>query len=310
MIKIESGQFLDFVKLFPIRRNKKEKKKIQENLLHYFGSFDMKALEYEEGLGLRKVRHFLFGDPDEAKTVFVCGYDTAERLLIGSGDYWPLEENRNRSKVFVNITLSLLIAVAMAIGGIFLLRYALSLKDYWRYINIVCAVIVFYLANHIIQGFTNRATFSKSASLFMMLELAKYLHDRDYAYLFLDYGSYSKVGISFLNKEMFQNKKKIYLDFFGDGDTLLIGHDDIGVHLAKTIEENYQENKTRINLSKTVNRFNDIENIVVLNNVYEDKDGSWVVRNVRTDDDLTVDANIMQETVDVLVRIYGGQNKK
>ena len=171
-------------------------------------------------------------------------------------------------------------------------------------------MIVFYLANHIIQGFTNRATFSKSASLFMMLELAKYLHDRDYAYLFLDYGSYSKVGISFLNKEMFQNKKKIYLDFFGDGDTLLIGHDDIGVHLAKTIEENYQENKTRINLSKTVNRFNDIENIVVLNNVYEDKDGSWVVRNVRTDDDLTVDANIMQETVDVLVRIYGGQNKK
>lgn len=307
MITIESGQFLDFVKLFPIRRNRKEKKRIQDNLVHYFHTFNLKPVEYEEGLGLRKIRHFLFGDLKQAEIVFVCGYDTAERLLIGSGDYWPLEENRNRSKAFVNMTLSLLLAAAIAVFGIILLRYALSLKDYWKYINIICAVILFYVANLVSQGFSNRATFSKSASVFMLLELAKYLKDDRYAYLFLDYGSYSKVGINFLKKEIFAKKKLIYLDFFGDGDTLLIGHDDIGVHLAKTIEENYPNNKIRINLKQSVSRFDDLENIVVLSNVMKDQKGDFVVRNVKTDNDLTVDRNVMQDTVNVLVRINKGE---
>lgn len=303
MVKIEAGQFLDFVKLFPIRRNKKEKIKIQNNLINYFKSFNMKPTEYVEGLGLRKIRHYLFGDLDKAKTIYVCGYDTTEKLLLGSGDYWPLQENRNRSKTFVNITLSLVLAAILAVGGIFLLRYALSIKTFMKYVNIICAIIIFYLANIVSQGFTNRATFSKSSSLFMMLELAKYLDNEKVAYLFLDYGSYSKVGINFMNNEIFNNKRFIYLDFFGDGDTLMIGHDDVGVHTAKAIEENYKEKKVRVNLNKSVNRFNDIENITVLANVFIDKENECVVKNIRTDDDLTADPNVMENTLNALIKI-------
>lgn len=305
MDKIEAGKFLDFVKLFPIRRSKKEKQKIRENLVRYYNAFNIKPTEYIEGLGLRKVKHLLFGDINQAELIMACGYDTAERLILGSGDYWPLDENRNRSKNFVNITLQVVISLAMAVGGIFLIRYALKLKTVMKIINIVCAVLIFYIANLIAQGLTNRATFSKSCSLFMNLEIIKHYNSKKVCYLFLDYGSYTKVGINFLKNEKFNGKKIVYLDFFGDGDTLLIGHDDKGIKVGKYIEENYSGNVYRTKL-EGVNRFNELENITVLSNTTLAKDKTYVVKNVKTDDDLVVDPEVMQNTFDALIKLCKG----
>lgn len=305
MEKIEAGQFLDFVKLFPIRRNKKQKQKIQENLIHYYNAFNIKPTEYVESLGLRKVRHFLFGDLEKAELIVACGYDTAERLILGTGDYWPLDENRNRSKNFVNITLQVVISLVMAVGGVFLIRYALTLKTIMKIVNIVCAVLIFYLANFFAQGLTNRATFSKSCSLFMNLEIIKHYNSKKVCYLYLDYGSYTKVGINFLKSEQFKGKKIVYLDFFGDGDTLLIGHDDKGIKVGKYIEENYDGDVYRTKL-EGVNRFNELENITILANTSIAKDKTYVVKNVKTDDDLVVDENVMQRSFDALIKLCKG----
>ena len=86
----------------------------------------------------------------------------------------------------------------------------------------------------------------------------------------------------------------------------MIDHDDLGIRVAKYIEENYKGKADRENLSKKVNRFNELENITVLSNTFIAKDESHVVKNVKTDDDLVVDPEVMQNAFDALIKLCKG----
>jgi len=307
--KIEAGQFLDFVKLFPMRRNRKEKAKIQENLVSAFKVYEIQPTIYEEPAGIKKIKHLFFGNLEKCELIIACGYDTAERLWMGTGDYWPFNEDRNRSKTFVNITISLALGIVLAIAAICFLAFGIKVEGVMKIVDIASAIIIALLANKLVQGLPNQSTFTKSAALFMNLILPKHFKSEKVAYLFLEYGSYSKVGIDFLKKDIFKGKKIVYLDFFGDGDTLIMANDELGARTKNYIKDNYKGKTFETLTNKTVNRFNELENIVVLSAGNIDKEGLPVIKNVRTDDDLVVDPDIMQNTFDALITLCKGVSK-
>ena len=130
--------------------------------------------------------------------------------------------------------------------------------------------------------------------------MPRFYKNEKVAYLFLDYGSYSKVGLNFLKKDEFKNKKLIYLDFFGDGEELLLGYGDKAIDIKNAVKERYGEKIFEQSLKQAPNRFDEIDNLLVLSagNVLNNE---FVVKHVRTDDDLIVDPEIMQKCFDALI---------
>ncbi|MBR4422046.1 MAG: hypothetical protein IKS69_05885 [Erysipelotrichaceae bacterium] len=304
---MDVGQFKDFAQLFSIRRNVKDKKLFRENLRQLFHSFHYEGTEYNEQIGIRKITHLVFGDLHQASYVFVAGYDTAENYLIGNGVHYPFYEDRNRAREFINLTFSLLLSLLVAALGIYLFYRALSLNIYRKIVMMLAGLIVIIIANKLSRGLTNRATFSKTASIFALFELLKKTgHQDKLAYIFLDMGSYSKIGLHFLKTEGLIRKDQtlIYLDYFGDGDLLAVGSDAKAKAFAEKIRKQYKDPSVYVDLSACgANRFDDLEKIVVLSLVKQDDKEQYYIEHVRTDDDLTIVPEMIDKTVEALGKV-------
>lgn len=303
---MDVNQFKQFALAFGIRRSKKQKAVFKDNLKSVFANYGYSMTIYEEKMGLRKLEHLVFGDLSKAHVIYVVGYDTTEKLILGNGQYWPLEEDRNRSKIFVNLLITLILSLLIAVCSIYGITYALKLSGWRMIVMIIACVGLIYVANRTSQGITNRATFSKTSSIFLLFELLRKSQNKNNAFIFLDYGSFSKIGINFINKEGLLSEKQtcVYLDCFSDGDTLLLAYDKKSKGLAKQMADNYTGPKKLVSLDKAKsNRFEDLKNIVILSNTFiDEKDKSLYVSAVRTDEDLTIDPVTINLTVDMLLR--------
>lgn len=301
---MEFDQFKIFAQVFGVRRSRKQKDRFLENLKGLFGSYGYTMTIYEDKMGLNKLKHAIFGNLKEAKKVYVVGYDTTENNIIGNGKYWPINENRNRSNVFINLTTNLIISVIMAAIGVYFITLGISKTKVKRIIWIILGVLTLFVTNKVSQGRTNRSTFAKTSSIFLTFEILKKVEIKDSAYVFLDNGAFSKIGINFLKKLELLNLEQriIYFDCFSDGDRLLICSDKIAENKAKLLYEKYQGEKVYKSLNNyESNKFEDLSNIIVLCNVYKESDGSFAVHNVKTDDDLTIDCGTIDKVVDMLV---------
>lgn len=300
---MNTEQFGQFARTFGRRRSRKEKNRFVENLQPVFRSYGYDMKLYEQRIGLRKITHVVFGEPARAKFVYVAGYDTNERLIMGNGKYWPLEESRNRAKSLVNLTIYMLLSLAAAVIGIMIIRQGLSYESWRRIVMIASGVGFILLGNAIAQGMPNQTTFAKTSSIFLLFELAGSLKTKDNAFVFLDYGSFSRLGLDFMvkNEIITSSQTVIYFDCFSDGDRLLIGYGDKARKKAEEIKAGCKKRKAvLVPLSDNENnRFTGLDNWIILANVYKDSDESLYVDNVRTDDDLTVDP----ETIDAVVKI-------
>ena len=296
---MNTEQFGQFARAFGLRRSHKEKKRFVENLTNLFAGYGYSVNMYEDRIGLRKITHVVFGDISSAKYVYAAGYDTGERIVLGNGKYWPLEESRNKSKAFVNLTLYMLISLAIVVVGVLIIRNAFTYEGWKKILNIAAGVGFVLLGNEVAKGLPNRTTFAKTSSIFLLFELADSLRGTDSAFIFLDYGAFSRIGPDFLQKQglVKEGQTVIYADCFSDGDRLLIGYGSNVRKQAEAIKEKYKKKKVLLPLGETENcRFAGLDNWIVLCNVYKDSDDTLYVDNVRTDDDLTVDP----ETIDAI----------
>lgn len=299
---MNTEQFGQFAQTFGTRFSPKQKKRFVENLQPLFRSYGYEMKTYEERIGLRKITHVVFGEPSGAEYVFIAGYDTTDRILLGNGKYWPLEESRNKAKTFVNLTLYMLLSLAVAIAGILIIRHGLTYQGWRKLLMIASGVGFILLANVISKGMPNRATFAKTSSLFLLFELASALKGRN-AFMFADYGSFSRIGLDFPAKNglITPQQTVIYADCFSDGDRLLIAYGDKARKQAEKIKSMYKNKTVMQPLSKTDNhRFTGMDNWIVLANVYKDSDDTLYVNNVRTDEDLTVDPQTIDAAVSAL----------
>ena len=297
-------QYGQFAAAFGLRRNRKEKTRFIENLKPLFENYGYKMTVYEDRLGLRKINHVVFGDPGEADYVFVCGYDTTERIILGDGRYWPLEESRNKSKTFVNLTIYLVLAIVLVVVGVLIIRQGFTFEGFRKIVMIITGTAFIYVANRVSQGLPNRTTFAKTSSIFLLFELASAMKGKKYSFVFADYGAFSRIGLDFLSKNELVNDRQtvIYVDCMSDGDRLLIAHGPKAGKAAEIIKEKYKGKKAIEALAKGDNhRFTGLDNWIVLCNVYQDeKDDSLYVPNVRTDEDLTIDTETIDNTVNAL----------
>jgi hypothetical protein len=300
---MEFEQFKTFAQVFGVRRNRKQKDRFLENLKGVFGSYGYTMTIYEDKMGLHKIKHALFGDLKNANEIYVVGYDTTENNVVGNGKYWPINENRNRSSVFVNLTINLILSIVMAVVGVYFIALGISKEKIEKILWIILGVITLFITNKVSQGRTNRSTFAKTSSIFLVFEILKKTKKKNIAFMFLDNGSFSKIGINFLKKDNLirDDQRIIYLDCFSDGDRLLICSDKLAKDKAMNLHKMYQGEKVYVNLDECEsNKFEDMNNIVILCNVYEENDGSFAVHNVKTDDDLTIDGETIDKVVEML----------
>lgn len=300
--------YKSFVQYFGQRRSRKDKKNFIDNLEHFFSAYDIPMTKYEEKLVFHKSEHVVFGDLKRARKVYCVGYDTAEQMVIGNGQYFPLEENKNRANTFWNLLLTLLISLMIALIGIYFFYKGSGQQGFSKILYIICGVIIIMIANRFSRGLPNEATCSKTTSIFLLLEMVKEHHSsEDAAYAFLDDGAYSKIGINFIKKnDLFTDQQlKVYLDFFGDGDTVLIAHDKLAKKSAQTMLKKYPGRSATSSLENVgPNRFEEINNIIVISNVFSDENGHYYVDHVRKETDLTTDI----ETFDSVLNLLGEGN--
>ncbi len=305
---MDKESYTSFVGLFSQRKNKKEKARFIENAQNYFKNLNIDLSIHEVKFGLTKISHLVFGDLKSAEVVLCAGYDTGELLLVGNGDYYPLQENRNRLNNFINLTLTMLLSIIIAIIGIIFVAKSGKQEGVIKVLSIISGFVIIFWANGISKGLPNRSTCTKTASIYLMLELAKKLRNKEVAYVFLDKGSFSKIGINFLNDDnLFSGKQlKIYFDCFGDGNQLLISYDNMAEEKAKQIKSYCTFKSEGANLRDyTPNRFDDLENIIAISNVFVEEDHGWKVKNVKKDTDLTTDPKAIDAVEQAVEKMMG-----
>lgn len=304
-------QFIELVRCFSKRRTSKQKNKFIQNVYNMFTGLGYKVKISEKSMGLKKIRNIIIGDIDLAETVYVAGYDTTDQILLNRNKYYPLNTRYNVRSYMKNTIVRFFISIVFSLIGIYLLYYTANSPLTNSVFLVVFGLAFIALGAWFSYGISNNANFSKSSSIFMMLNLAKDEQSSSIAYVLCDQASYSEIGLDFLVDDIvrIQDKLIIYLDCLAHGEKLLLCSNN-----RKEINEMadyYSDHNIVFDElhNKNETRFKNFNNVIVIcaGNISDNND--FYVSDVLTKYDCSIDITLLNSILHML-RDYNKSKKK
>ena len=290
-----------YIDQYGVRRSKKQKNEFLKYFVSRFSEFEHYA--YEQKIGIVKINIHTFGNLENAKTIFLAGFDTVEMKLPGTAPYHPMNAEFNRKNDFNHMILNMVLSLLILASAFFVFKFSMSdslLKSVgFKLISLVLALSSFFVA----RGFSNKSNISKTMPLYLLDCIAN--HRNDSAVIICDYMSYSKLGFMALCKQFdFLNRKEIvYIDSVSVGNDLLIGYTDHMSRQAKNIASRFGGSCELVKIDPAEDgRFDLFDKFLMLATVNKDNDG-YFVEHASSKKDSQADLTVVEEIRDILVNL-------
>ena len=215
-------EFLAFVSAFSIRKTRAQKKYFLSQMTRMLRKQGIKVHLQQTSLHGSSIRNLIIHDLNQADVIIFCGYDTTGRKILPFC-YEPLKTEKNLRFIFMDTILRWILNGILLITGITLFHHGMRLEPLWWLCiagSVLCAMIATMWANDM----DNHSSLNKSASVFLLLKMAKEKCCTQCAYVLMDQGSYREWGMEVLLKEYPQLREKtmIYLDCLAMGKQLVL----------------------------------------------------------------------------------------
>lgn len=164
-----------------------------------------------------KTSVILAGELKTCKKVIICALDTPLRALNKNYQFYPFDEQKNKTQEKVEILLSGILLSSILIVT-FLLYFVWNHQTGWSLILwMMLGMVIYQLIIH------NKNNFNKSScSLALLMYLSK-IHS-GYGLIFIDHNAESNLGLQSLYakyKSFLRTKEVCYMDCIASGKTLI-----------------------------------------------------------------------------------------
>ncbi|MEA5017220.1 MAG: hypothetical protein VB009_00710 [Erysipelotrichaceae bacterium] len=304
-------QFIELVRCFSKRRTSKQKRRFIQNVYNMFTGLGYKVKISEKSMGFKKIRNIIIGDIDVAETIYVAGYDTTDQIILNSNDYYPLNTRYNVRSYMKNTIIRFLISSVFSLIGIYSLYYSANYPLASSILPVFFGLIFIGLGTWFSYGISNTTNFSKSSSIFIILNLAKHEKSSSIAYVLCDQASYSEIGLDFLVDDTVKIKDKliIYLDCLSRGEKLLLCSNN--VKEIREMADHYSDHNIAFaDLdNKYETRFKNFNNIIVISAGKLSDNNEFYVSDVLTKYDCSIDITLLNSVFHMLHN-YNKNKKK
>ena len=180
----------------------------------------------------------IYGDPKDAKAVFITGYDTTTAAILPGHKYYPGNIKKSATANLIDIYLRAGLGALILLGAYQLMKLPVfSSSNFIRYgLIIILTVLVFFL----LRGIDCRYSFNRNTSAITLLyKTAEELKgNKKYSFVFADDTVRSPVGYkrcADILKDDVANKDIIILEAVGAGEKMYLLHRDVQDEEAKKI---------------------------------------------------------------------------
>ena len=247
------------------------------------------------GTGVLKAGYCIAGNLENAEIVFTCPLDTSRATRLPKYRLYPFNEKKRKKQDRLALLWDDILAV---LSGLLIFGIGILLKADQK---IMIVLTTFYL---LLYYFTlsNRFTFSRSASLALLIYTATLKPKKKCAFVFIDKCADSYAGLRLFlrqkEKELREVKQVIHFDSLGSGEKLVAAHKEktkMMVDPALFDEEFiYKEKDERMPLC-----YEKTDSLVFVSLVDFDKE-EYVVRNVRSMKDRVIQVERLQRISEIL----------
>jgi hypothetical protein len=209
-------RFITFVLRFGKRRTKRQKNRFIAMLIDYMEplGYELKVHQFKHAG--RNGRNIIVGNLAEAKKIYLADYDTKERILNEDYRYYPFDDQFNIQSLRMNLMKYFIAAVIFFVLMVIAILLAPSQDGTMKYVYYGIAIAFALISYFSMKGLPSPYNFKKTATLFLLCELAKTEHEC--CFVFLDYSSFTGAGKYYFFQEYdLDGKLVVYLDNAGQG---------------------------------------------------------------------------------------------
>ena len=186
----------------------------------------------------------VYGDPKDAKAVFITGYDTTTAAILPGHKYYPANIRKSAAANLIDIYLRAALGALILFGAYQLMKLPVfSSSNILRYGTIVVlTVLVFFL----LRGIDCKYSFNRNTSAVTLLyKTAEELKgNKKYSFVFADDTARSPVGYkrcADILKDDVANKDVFILEAVGAGEKMYLVHRDVQDEEAKRILSSFKD---------------------------------------------------------------------
>lgn len=249
------------------------------------------------------VNNIIIGNLSMAQVIIVAAYDTPSQIKFKAVDYYPFNPRKN-IKVEIRYALIQWIIVSVIFSGFyFLLRdfpaYGLIAKIGAVILTLAALVFVYWF----LRNYPNPVNFNRnSAALVMIEKIAHSFSQKSVAYVLLDQGVNSYLGMKAAAEVIGADQRVIILDALADGEQLVVAHrQNTAVDEYLNCQTLRIKDKVYSEQQAAKNQLSFFKKSLVLTSGSISKN-NLVVKNTRNITDVKVDIERLEKLTDVLGR--------
>lgn len=240
------------------------------------------------------------GDLENADKILVAAYDTPAKVYFGSSNYYPFNIKMNMKNEKKILLYQLVIFIVLSTPFLF---YIMNLNSMMQLNKIVFGFLTIGLlivATKTLSGFANKINMNRnSASVSVLIELAKLEYKNKIAFILVDNGISSFWGFKEMAKIIKKETKVILLDSLASGDQLVC------VHKKNTNVNQIVDNKTvnfheKVFDLKETNTVLDIFDRTIYIGSGSLKNNQFIIMGSGTNEDYHVDVERLKRIKEIL----------